>query len=265
MLRMNCHEHEAELVDLARGIEPDAATHARLRTHLDGCAACAARLAREQALTAELKHLADATPAPAPSASAETRLLQAFAARHAGARASAPAPARREALSHWWLAAATVVLATGAWLATQPWRGAGDRVSSGTPAVVVPAGPARASTAQPSGAPAAPRSATALRSVPEPRRPIPARRQVARRSTPAGGEDDVLRFVTLPSAEDLPVLESGRIVRLELPMAFLPAYGIDVPPEDASRVVEADVLVGQDGQPRAIRFVGPETDQRRRQ
>jgi hypothetical protein len=74
-----------------------------------------------------------------------------------------------------------------------------------------------------------------------------------------------MQFVELPAAAGLPGIESGSIVRVELPMGILPAYGIDVVPEDAARVVEADVLVGQDGQPRAIRFVNADSDSRRRQ
>jgi hypothetical protein len=78
---------------------------------------------------------------------------------------------------------------------------------------------------------------------------------------PIGG--DVLRFVTLPTAVGLPGLESGRIVRVKLSTAMLPAYGFDVNPETPATVVEADVLVGQDGQPRAIRFVSPNSIPRR--
>lgn len=75
-----------------------------------------------------------------------------------------------------------------------------------------------------------------------------------------GGEP--LEFIALPTAVGLPTLESGRIVRLDVPMGVLPAYGLEVAPDDMGRVVQADVLVGQDGQPRGIRFVNPapETD-----
>ena len=50
---MNCDTHEADLVDLARGIPLDAPADARLRSHLAGCASCAARLVREQHLTVD--------------------------------------------------------------------------------------------------------------------------------------------------------------------------------------------------------------------
>jgi hypothetical protein len=69
----------------------------------------------------------------------------------------------------------------------------------------------------------------------------------------------------LPTAIGLPGLESGRIVRVEVPTAMLPAYGLDVMPGPADGLVEADVLVGQDGQARAIRFVTLDSNPRRRQ
>jgi hypothetical protein len=62
-------------------------------------------------------------------------------------------------------------------------------------------------------------------------------------------------FVALPGSAGLPQFESGTIVRMELQLASLPAYGIDISPAADDRPVEADVLVGQDGQPRAMRLI----------
>ena len=89
-------------------------------------------------------------------------------------------------------------------------------------------------------------------------------RDSARPDEPAS-DGDVMRFVQLPTAIGMPGLESGRIVRVELQTAMLPAYGLDVVPDLAGSTVEADVLVGQDGQPRAIRFVSLDSNPRRRQ
>jgi hypothetical protein len=61
-------------------------------------------------------------------------------------------------------------------------------------------------------------------------------------------------FVPLPGAFALPDFESGQIVRLEVPMMALPAYGIDLVPDATPSAVAADVLIGQDGVPRAIRL-----------
>lgn len=69
----------------------------------------------------------------------------------------------------------------------------------------------------------------------------------------------------LPAADRLPRFESGLIVRVELPVSSLPAYGLPIAPDAGRRPVTADVLVGQDGQPRAIRLVNLQTVSRRRQ
>ena len=66
-------------------------------------------------------------------------------------------------------------------------------------------------------------------------------------------------FVTLPGAAELPQFESGTIVRVELPVASLPGYGVDISRAGGTGPVEADVLVGQDGQMRAIRLVTSRT------
>ena len=61
-------------------------------------------------------------------------------------------------------------------------------------------------------------------------------------------------FVALPDAAWLPALESANIVRVSLPVAALPAYGFPVVDLKGDSV-EAELLVAQDGQARAIRFV----------
>ena len=65
-----------------------------------------------------------------------------------------------------------------------------------------------------------------------------------------------VEFVRIPGAIGLPELESGTVLRMELPLTALPEYGLDIAPDAMRSSVEADVLVGQDGQPRAIRLVG---------
>lgn len=57
-----------------------------------------------------------------------------------------------------------------------------------------------------------------------------------------------LRYSNVP-------VTSGQTVRLELPQATLASFGLEA--DDASATVLADVLVGQDGLARAVRFVRP--------
>jgi hypothetical protein len=60
-------------------------------------------------------------------------------------------------------------------------------------------------------------------------------------------------FVLWPGAAELPTFESGHLMRIEVPVSALPSLGL-VPPATHAAVVQADVLVGQDGLPRAVRL-----------
>ena len=59
----------------------------------------------------------------------------------------------------------------------------------------------------------------------------------------------------LPGAAGLPQFESGVIRRVELSLSSLPNYGIQIAPDASTNPIQADILVGQDGQARAIRLV----------
>ena len=268
---MNCREYEADIVDLARGAGVSVEAESRLREHLGACAGCAARFAREQQLTAALGEVADSAPQPSGSDALEAQLLRAFAAQHAaGPRrtASPRSPLGPSAAWGWLTAAAVLVLAVVVWRGTASWRSP-DAV--GPAPATVATEPVEALAAAPAAVEPAPRRdgatiATPPRNVSPQAAPVRVRpaRGLVQPGEPAS-DDGVLRFVSLPTAIGLPALESGRIVRVELATAMLPAYGFDVEPGSDSGVVEADVLVGQDDQPRAIRFVNLRTDSRRRQ
>ena len=60
-------------------------------------------------------------------------------------------------------------------------------------------------------------------------------------------------FVLWPGAAELPTFESGHLMRMEVPVSALPSLGL-MPPATRAAVVQADVLVGQDGLPRAVRL-----------
>ena len=62
-------------------------------------------------------------------------------------------------------------------------------------------------------------------------------------------------FVEIPGAAMLPPLESAAIIRVALPVAELPSYGIQISPEIGVASIEADLLIAQDGHARAIRLV----------
>lgn len=62
-------------------------------------------------------------------------------------------------------------------------------------------------------------------------------------------------FIVVPAAALLPQLESGSLVRMELPVSILPSLGMTPPATGHPTEVTADVIVGQDGLPRAVRLV----------
>jgi hypothetical protein len=61
-------------------------------------------------------------------------------------------------------------------------------------------------------------------------------------------------FVMLPGTAGLPSLESGSLVRMNLPVSVLPSMGV-TPPQGRATAVKADVIIGQDGVARAVRLV----------
>ncbi len=254
---MSCHNHKADLVDLARGVDLGASVRRRVAEHLERCPECAAHVERERHLTAALSTLARSALQSRQSAVIEQGLLRAFASRQASVSQRTPIPrfvfATGDARG-WLAAAALLVLAAAVWFGPERWRPMGNTQPVSTRAIKTPV-ELELSTRDATRTAATPEATRSANTRPPstrsqtrpPRNPVD--------SNASAGDTEVLRFVALPAAAGLPGLESGRIVRMELPTAMLPAYGIDVVPEAAARVVEADVLVGQDGQPRAIRFV----------
>jgi hypothetical protein len=64
-----------------------------------------------------------------------------------------------------------------------------------------------------------------------------------------------LSFYELPSASELPPVEDGMVVRVQLPISSLRLMGLSVSEENSAERIQADVLVGQDGLARGVRFV----------
>jgi hypothetical protein len=139
----------------------------------------------------------------------------------------------------WMAAAAGVVMAVAITFYTLPSRNVRPQPPSQPPAPAAPItqpGPDRIDVA------------------PTPAPPPARRPRASGRPARVPAEARLNEFVPLPGAFALPDFESGRIVRMEVPVAGLPAFGIDLVPDAAPTAVEADFLIGQDGLPRAIRL-----------
>jgi hypothetical protein len=231
---MSCHLHRDAILDFARGVTVTSDAVEGVRAHIETCPACAVDLRRQQALTTGLAELAADARAWSAPRDLEDRLVR------SGHGIGPPSRSRN---SGWWAAigvAASFVLIV--------WTNWPDRAASlpdvppASPIVVPPV--TRGSERVPT-----------LGTSPEPS----ARRatRIARRGSRPAAQSTArpLQFKWIPGAAALPTLESASIVRVELPVSALPAYGVQIVPDAVRSSVEADVLVGQDGQARGIRLI----------
>ena len=278
---MNCQEFESRIDTLARGALADARLLAEASAHETSCATCAARLTDERALSTGLRALATGMKSAEAPARVEAALLAAFRARAASAGAQAlkqtdaaanvvPLVPRTAARSWSWARTAAVAsLAAAASLALfvlvrpeasfkrtamiEPPPGALEKKHS--PEV------ARASTAKDEGDVSRAPETHDISPVRQSFTPRPratnisystggARPAAARPATDA--EEIATEFIPLGQYAQT---EEGHLVRVELPRSALASFGLPVNAESAGGRVKADVLLGEDGTARAIRFI----------
>ncbi|MGH9934699.1 MAG: hypothetical protein ACREAM_00545 [Blastocatellia bacterium] len=254
---MNCREFEDIVNDLARAKMINAASRVAGPAHAEICERCAARLADERALSAGLKSLAASDEGKDAPDSVEAALLEAF-------RAQAPNPiARRLAVQsriwpRWALAAAAAILIAFGFIVyraiqNEPQKDDGAITENG-----------------PAPQPSVKREEQAVKEIvePEPRRGSRApQRRRGDRARPgrlfirdsitayANDSEYTTDFYPLSYSDGQKPMESGEVIRVQMPRSALIAFGLPVNVERADVPVKADLLVGEDGLARAIRFV----------
>jgi len=255
---MNCQRFETAINDLARDQMMDAATRVHAQAHASDCARCAARLADERMLTAGLRRLAMSTETEATPARVEAQLLAAFRAQHTASPVLAPTIARARLWPRAALAAAAAVMLAALALAairfapTQAlpaiesaanWQPFPHTIASVLPVV----GPRTQAVA------ANPKVQSVPVTAPHPaRRPQPAAPVVEDTDATTEIATD---FIPLIHNDNLTLLEEGQVMRVELPRTALLAFGLPMNPERADERIKADIVIGNDGLARAIRFV----------
>jgi len=263
---MNCQDFETSVMDLARDQMMEAAARERALAHAQACAQCALRLADERALTAGLRTLAASEAAQETPARVEAALLTAF--RQRAIIPVAPAVISPVTSAHRWrrwsLVAAAAALVLLALLAPRWWRTPSQEAKLKD--LVRPALPA--STPMPDEhappplpSPITPQLVMAPRSLHQhvhTRRSGPTAQRgnsnVDLRQS-ATESEIVTDFLPLTYGDNLPPLDSGRVVRVKMPRSALVSFGLPMNLERASEPIKADVLLGEDGLARAIRFV----------
>jgi hypothetical protein len=266
---MNCREFENIVNDLARLEMIDATSRAAGRAHAEICGRCASRLADERALSAGLKFLAASDERKSAPARVEAALLDAFRARKSNPSArplpvqsdvwprSAPRPVLRGVM----IAAAAILIAFGfivyRAIRNEPRkapRKVEDAFTTQTPSPQPFVKPEE-QVAKETVAPEPPRKSRG----PRPRRGNRSRIDkpfiIDSTTTYAKESEYATDFFSLAYDGDQNPMERGRVIRVQMPRSALIAFGLPVNIERADTPVKADLLVGEDGMARAIRFV----------
>lgn len=255
---MNCHEVESVFSDLARNQMMDASLREKALSHAESCAGCAGRLADERALTEALRLIAAAGKVDNAPARVEASLVAAFREHH-GALPSRSFGRTGTGTRRWLYVAAGVAAAAAIvmLLSLTVSRTRDSQPSTPEKAKNESGNPTAPGKAQPAPEPA--RSPVS----PEPRRyrrgPTVAqdKQQPNRRDRDDRPKSDEIAtdFIPLVNGESLAQLDSGQIVRVELPRSALMSFGLPMDMDRANEPIKADVVVGNDGLARAIRFV----------
>src|SRR5208337_1128793 len=212
---MTCEEFELAGLDLET-IQADDAVHSAAWEHLRVCPQCAALHENWQTLQADLHAVGAETREAEAPARVEMRLRQEYRTRHKTLKAR-----RATVFAGWTLAAAAIVVAAVSWV---NWRHENRKGST------------------PSGV----NSAQGVN---------------MNKTTPAGPElgetivasNDAGEFTLLPGS--LPgMLGDATVVRVQMQRGALGALGLTVNEERAADLIQVDLLVGDDGQPEALRL-----------
>jgi hypothetical protein len=255
---MFCRDFENIAGDLVSGRLMEAGKRERALRHASECSACALWLNAERTLEAGLLALAKGAEEGEAPPHLKLALRAAFDRQFEVAPVPISAPARSRNLARWSLAAAALVLLAVAvallWRSASPIIKKEDLTNRENPS--------------PSSIPA--RREQSPQRLIEPdkleqrsdtnvAKKTPTKRHLRRRAATsdelARNDETVTDYIPLTYLADATAVESGIVLRVELPHSALMAVGLPAPVERTDSRVKADVVIGDDGVARAVRFV----------
>ena len=262
---MNCDQVTSHLTELARHEPMEAGLQADCQTHLATCEECRESLAEVELLQRTLRLVARTESRQEASPAVEYRLLAAL-------RQQSEAPAERGSRIWWsspllWRSAAITLLAAGLALTFWGWMRR-HRETQSTPdtAVSSPAPTLPPLLTPPAVPPVAAVELPRHDRSKESRRPRAPRASLVRaRSGVNAGiapsaadsetEEALTDYLLLSPGQRYYPIERGQLIRVMVPRSTLGSFGFPVNPERAMMPVKADLVVGEDGMARAIRFI----------
>jgi len=253
---MNCAESQSILRELARDQMMDARGRQTALAHRASCVNCARGLDDARALTGGLRHIASVDAQEQAPARVEATLIAAFRQRYS---ASLPVSVSAPAASRRWLyiaagVAASAVFAILISLIAMQTRSA--ETSSAEEANTDKEAPAGVQAPSPATSPDKHLVSGNPKRGMRPIKPVIKSKPTAPDANARRGEVEIATdFFPLVNREALTELDSGQLVRVELPRSALMSFGLPMNMERAAERIKADVVVGEDGLARAIRFV----------
>jgi hypothetical protein len=251
---MKCKDFESIIHELVSRRVGDTTKQLEALDHAGHCLWCARRLDEENKLTERLQAFAGSLRGQCAPLRVETELRQAF--RERNLREGAPLLGlawRRLWRGLGWSLALAAIVAT-AWIVLIQWprqhRGASPATS-------------RSATSQPQVTPdvtragATPGSGERSASLKSAAKTQAARIRNPQQPAPEESVSETTTdFISLGTCDDSQCMEEATLVRVALPAEALLAFGLGVDNEYApDALVQADVALGSNGVPFAIRFV----------
>ena len=233
---MNCTEFESVVADIARGVLMDASSRREGLAHATGCERCGRRLANEQALSGLLAVVAAEDAGRTAPPAVEQALLLAFRDREFGGRTG-----------RWtlWLGAAGAAVAALLVVSVVVRKPHEPQVVK-VPTVLPAPAPEPTKIIAPVYRETRKRPARTLRA---------AHRKPAMPKPPSAEKDREVVTEFIPVIYDPEPVDHGRMVRVRLPRSALAAFGLPMNEQRAEETIQADVVLGEDGLARAVRFV----------
>jgi len=237
---MNCTEFELVVVEMARRELMETAAQREAVAHAGTCARCAARLANERKLSAVVAAVVSEDSRRVAPAALEHTLIAEFRKQHAISK-------RQRA---WWAraaigaTAAALIVAAAVGLRRTPEQQTVQTTTKPPEIRVTP--------------PVVPVIAPAVGEISKPRvrtAKVSERKAPKRSAADAAVTQHEVVTEFIPIVYDPEPIERGQIVRIRLPLAALASFGLPVNEEHLEETIRADVVLGEDGLARAVRFV----------
>ena len=268
---MNCRDFANDLPAIAHDQTVEPLARKRALAHTENCARCARQLAEARVIAAGVRGVKAEIAGQQAPARVEATLRQAFRKRAAAPKRSktVPAPTRAPRWSRRAIGMAAALILISALLTSAFWYQLRQSDHSlNRVAVAAASSPnqvdrwmAMKTRVEPVKPPSGP--GTHLKRAPQVIHPREADRVIARGSKPAGDapsadeETHALTdfiLLTVMSAET--AMDSGQVIRVKVPLSTFFALGVaPLGAEHADKLVNAEIVVGDDGVQRAIRLV----------